>query len=55
MYCDYNIERYVRNKYFDYLKELAPEKRAAENSALKPRLWSLKLRKPMKLRVGLNL
>lgn len=26
MYCDYNIERYVKNKYYDYLKNLDPEK-----------------------------
>ena len=34
MYCDYNIERYVKNKYYDYLKDLDSEKRAAEKFRL---------------------
>ena len=45
MYCDYNIERYVRNKYFDYLKELAPEKRAAEKFRLETEALELEIKK----------
>lgn len=45
MYCDYNIERYVKNKYFDYLKELAPEKRAAEKFRLETEALKLEIKK----------
>ena len=45
MHCDYNIERYVKNKYFDYLKELAPEKRAAEKFRLETEALELEIKK----------
>lgn len=45
MYCDYNIERYVKNKYFDYLKKLDPEKRAAEKFRLKTEALELEIKK----------
>lgn len=45
MYCDYNIERYVKNKYYDYLKDLDPEKRAAEKFRLETEALKLEIKK----------
>ena len=45
MYCDYNIERYVKNKYFDYLNDLDPEKRAAEKFRLETEALKLEIKK----------
>lgn len=44
VHCDYNIDRYVRNRDFDYLKKLPPVTRAAEKFRLETEILDFEIR-----------